>query len=195
MPENTRIAEDKNAVAGPIPDGDGGDARATPRRRPAVTPKKIATLAVSAALASPVALAVTSSVDQTPKAHASRISPWGTKAAKFALKQRGKPYVFGATGPKSYDCSGLVYTAYKHAGLKIPRQTTGQLKHLGHRVPLNKLRTGDLVFQNKGHVGIYYGKNKVVSAPHSGAKVHSQKDYPAKYAIRIGKKSAKNHRT
>lgn len=191
--EDHPTQEEKTNTTQAGPEVPGGDSVARARRRKMSAPKKVATLALSAALASPVALAVTSSVDHTPKAHATRISPWGTKAAKFALKQRGKPYVFGATGPKSYDCSGLVYTAYKHAGLTIPRTTGGQLKHLGHRVSLHKLRTGDLVFQNKGHVAIYYGKNKIVSAPHTGAKVHSQKMYPMKYAIRIGKVSAKNH--
>ncbi len=153
---------------------------------------KIAALAASAALVSPVALAVTSTV-HPDQAHASRISPWGTKAVKFALKQRGKPYKFGATGPGSYDCSGLVQTAYRHAGLKIPRTTGGQLHHLGHRVSLRKLHTGDLVFQSAGHVALYYGHNKIVEAPHTGARVHSARMYPMKYAVRIGPVSAWNH--
>lgn len=156
-----------------------------------MTLKRIAALAMSAALASPVALTVTSTVDQTPKAHASRISPWGTKAAKFALKQRGKPYVFGATGPGSYDCSGLIQAAYKHAGIKLPRQVHQQLR-AGHRVSLKHLHTGDLVFQNKGHVAIYYGNHKIVAAPHTGAKVHSSQMYAMKYAVRIGPVSAWN---
>jgi cell wall-associated NlpC family hydrolase len=93
-------------------------------------------------------------------------------AIKFALAQRGKPYVYGATGPGSYDCSGLTQAAYRAAGVKLGRTTYDQAKD---GVPVSKadLQPGDLVFFYSGlsHVGIYLGNGQIVHAPHTGAVV------------------------
>lgn len=93
-------------------------------------------------------------------------------AINFALAQRGKPYVYGATGPGSYDCSGLTQAAYRAAGIKLGRATFNQVTE---GVPVSKadLRPGDLVFFYSGvsHVGIYLGDGKIVHAPHTGAVV------------------------
>ncbi|MFG1808877.1 NlpC/P60 family protein [Streptomyces sp. NPDC049040] len=93
-------------------------------------------------------------------------------AISFALAQRGKPYVYGATGPGSYDCSGLTQAAYRAAGVKIGRTTYDQAKE---GVPVSKadLQPGDLVFFYSGlsHVGIYLGNGQIVHAPHTGAFV------------------------
>jgi cell wall-associated NlpC family hydrolase len=93
-------------------------------------------------------------------------------ALQFALAQQGKPYVSGATGPGSYDCSGLTQAAYHAAGISIGRTTWDQVKD-GTPVSQADLRPGDLVFFYSGisHVGIYLGNGKVVHAPHSGAVV------------------------
>lgn len=93
-------------------------------------------------------------------------------AIKFALAQRGKPYVYGATGPGSYDCSGLTQAAYKAAGVTIGRTTYDQAKD-GVAVSKADLQPGDLVFFYSGlsHVGIYLGNGQIVHAPHTGAFV------------------------
>ncbi|MEV6005430.1 NlpC/P60 family protein [Streptomyces sp. NPDC051976] len=94
------------------------------------------------------------------------------QAIAFALAQRGKPYERGATGPGSYDCSGLTQAAYHAAGIDIGRTTWDQIKD-GTRVSESDLRPGDLVFFYSGisHVAIYLGNGQIVHAPHTGAVV------------------------
>ncbi|MEU6463759.1 NlpC/P60 family protein [Streptomyces sp. NPDC046976] len=96
----------------------------------------------------------------------------GERALRFALKQVGKPYVWGAQGPSSYDCSGLTSSAWQHAGTPIPRTSQEQWRHLRH-VPLHQLRPGDLViyFPEATHVAIYAGDGKVVQAPRPGTRI------------------------
>ncbi|MGW3242453.1 NlpC/P60 family protein [Streptomyces sp. NPDC001070] len=96
----------------------------------------------------------------------------GNKALSFAYGQLGKPYVWGAEGPKAYDCSGLTSRAWEHAGTTIPRTSQEQWKRLPH-VPLNLLRPGDLVvyFPGATHVAIYIGNGMVIQAPRPGGVV------------------------
>ncbi|MEU0970443.1 NlpC/P60 family protein [Streptomyces sp. NPDC005917] len=96
----------------------------------------------------------------------------GDRAVRYAVRQLGKPYQWGAQGPKSYDCSGLTSQAWDHAGTPIPRTSQEQWAHLPH-VPLNRLRPGDLVvyFPEATHVALYLGDGKVVQAPRPGAKI------------------------
>lgn len=94
-------------------------------------------------------------------------------AVKFALAQVGKPYVWGASGPNSYDCSGLTWAAYKAAGLDIGRTTYNQLLKgvditLLARKDQRVMRPGDLIFPTMAHVLMYIGGGKVVEAPHTG---------------------------
>ena len=96
-------------------------------------------------------------------------------AVSFARAQLGKPYKFGATGPDAFDCSGLVYSAYRSAGLAIPRTTYTMLaskqgRHFTRRSGI-QLGVGDLVFPEPGHVGLYVGNGQVVEAPHTGTVV------------------------
>ncbi|MBR7837528.1 C40 family peptidase, partial [Actinospica durhamensis] len=104
-----------------------------------------------------------------------RASLRGEIALHFALAQRGKPYVYGGTGPWSYDCSGLTQRAWRAAGVAIPR-TTQQQARTGTRVPLGQIQRGDLVifYRDASHVGIYAGNGRVVVAPHRGATVTIQ---------------------
>lgn len=88
----------------------------------------------------------------------------------FALRQVGKPYVFAADGPDSYDCSGLAKAAYAAVGVSIPHQTGGIVK-LGRPVSRSDLAPGDLVFPSSGHVAIYVGGGNMVHAPHPGDHV------------------------
>ena len=93
------------------------------------------------------------------------------RAVAFAYNQLGKPYVYGATGPNGYDCSGLVQAAWAAAGVSIPRTTYAQWSALPH-VPLSALQPGDLVFFNaEGHVAIYVGGNMIIDAPTTGQSV------------------------
>ena len=86
----------------------------------------------------------------------------------FARAQLRKPYVWGATGPRSYDCSGLILAAYRSIGRKVPRTTFGQLARL--RTP-GRIERGDLVFGIPGHVAMYIGHGRVIHAPAPGRRV------------------------
>lgn len=96
----------------------------------------------------------------------------GGAALTYAAAQIGKPYVWGAEGPSSFDCSGLTSQAWAHAGRTIPRTSQEQWATLP-KVPLSQLRPGDLVvyFPKATHVGLYVGGGKVIQAPRPGAKV------------------------
>ncbi|MEE1772069.1 NlpC/P60 family protein [Streptomyces sp. JV185] len=100
------------------------------------------------------------------------------KVLAFARAQIGKPYVWGATGPASYDCSGLTQAAWKAAGVDIPRTTWDQVK-IGTRVATADLRPGDLVFfyDDISHVGIYKGDGMMIHAPKPGANVREESIY------------------
>ncbi|MEU5422164.1 C40 family peptidase [Streptomyces sp. NPDC001407] len=99
-------------------------------------------------------------------------SALGGKALEYAYQQIGKPYVWGAAGPESFDCSGLTSQAWAHAGDAIPRTSQEQWKSLP-RVPLDRIRPGDLViyFEGATHVAIYIGNGLVIQAPRPGATV------------------------
>jgi len=93
----------------------------------------------------------------------------------IAAAQVGTPYRYGGTSPRGFDCSGLVYYAYRKAGIPVPRTTLAQLRHARH-VPLNQLRPGDLVFfkldrRPVSHVGIYAGNGRFIHAPSNGKRV------------------------
>jgi cell wall-associated NlpC family hydrolase len=94
------------------------------------------------------------------------------KAVQFALAQVGKPYVWGAAGPSSYDCSGLTMAAYRSAGISLPHSAAQQYGY-GHHVSFSELRPGDLIFLYSpiGHVEMYIGDGLAVSAPTSGEDV------------------------
>lgn len=104
------------------------------------------------------------------------ISPVASRAVAFARGQLGKPYVFGAEGPNSFDCSGLTQAAWKAAGVSIPRTSQQQAASL-KRVPVADVQPGDLIIYtdgsgvDRGHVAIYTGDNKIIEAPRPGAVV------------------------
>lgn len=93
-------------------------------------------------------------------------------ALKFALSQLGKPYVWGAVGPDTYDCSGLMQTAYRTAGVTIPRVTYDQAL-IGTPVPRDQVRAGDLILYRAdlGHVAMAIDGTYAVHAPTSGETV------------------------
>lgn len=92
-------------------------------------------------------------------------------AVAVALQQVGKPYQWGAAGPGSFDCSGLVMYAYGAAGISLPHYTGAQWSDTT-QIPLADAQPGDLIFFNGlQHVGIYLGNGTMVDAPHTGADV------------------------
>ncbi len=91
-------------------------------------------------------------------------------AIAYARAQIGKWYQFGATGPDTFDCSGLTVKAYEAAGVKIGRTTYQQIFN-GRSVSKSELRPGDLVFPDPDHVSLYVGGGTVIEAPHTGAQV------------------------
>ncbi|WP_203624085.1 C40 family peptidase [Lacticaseibacillus sp. 866-1] len=119
------------------------------------------------------ASAATTIASATPAAH------YGSNMSGFvaaALAQRGKPYVWGAAGPSSFDCSGLVVYAAKLAGLgSLPHQAS-QLQQIGSPVSLSNLQPGDLLFWGAPayHVAIYIGGGTFVHAPNPGQTVTTQ---------------------
>ncbi|MER6347517.1 NlpC/P60 family protein [Streptomyces sp. NPDC001595] len=96
----------------------------------------------------------------------------GKQAVKYATAQIGKPYVWGAEGPESYDCSGLTSQAWASAGRGIPRTSQQQWQQL-ERVAVQDMRPGDLViyFDDASHVGMYVGDGTIVHAPRPGRTI------------------------
>jgi cell wall-associated NlpC family hydrolase len=92
------------------------------------------------------------------------------QAIAFARAQLGKPYQYAATGPGSFDCSGLTMAAWGSAGVSLPHYSGAQFDMLP-KVPLSAMQPGDLVFWGSGgsqHVGIYIGGGLMIHAPHTG---------------------------
>ena len=134
---------------------------------------------LSLALLTPLVagLAEVAGVTRTPAAEAAPGSS-AAVAVRFALAQLGKPYRWGADGPRSFDCSGLVQTSYRAAGVNLPRVSRQQYG-AGKLVSLKHLRAGDLLFYARGtadrrtiyHVGMYLGAGRMVEAPNRRAPV------------------------
>ncbi|WP_329337910.1 NlpC/P60 family protein [Streptomyces sp. NBC_01352] len=93
-------------------------------------------------------------------------------AVSYAYSKLGSPYVWGATGPDAFDCSGLMQAAYRSAGISLPRTTYAQID-TGTRVSRSELLPGDLVFFYSAisHVGMYIGNGQMVHAPNPSAPV------------------------
>ena len=90
----------------------------------------------------------------------------GGVAASFAQQQLGKPYVYAASGPDAYDCSGLTMAAWAAAGVGLPHNSEAQIGGFPN-VPMSALAAGDVVW-SPGHVGVYVGGGAVIHAPHTG---------------------------
>ena len=109
------------------------------------------------------------------KAYASgavKISGRAGIAIKYALKQIGDRYVFGAAGTITWDCSGLTMRAYQAAGVSMPHHSAAQAR-LGRKVSYSSAKPGDLLFYGQpiSHVAIYLGGDKMVHAPRPGSRV------------------------
>jgi cell wall-associated NlpC family hydrolase len=108
--------------------------------------------------------------------HDQRASGAAARAVQYAKTKLGLPYVWGAQGPRAYDCSGLVQDAYRHAGISLPR-TTYDLISVGTPVPRSQVREGDLVLSNFSapgrpeHVQLAVSPTMVIEAPTPGGHV------------------------
>lgn len=136
---------------------------------------------------------------KTGYVHSNRVklndSAFRDEVVSLAKKQVGKKYVWGATGPNSFDCSGLTQYLYKSCGKSIPR-VSGDQYSSSSKIKKSSLQKGDLVFfsgssgGSVGHVGIYIGNNKMVHAANSntGVVTTSMSDsYYVKHYIGAGR--------
>jgi murein DD-endopeptidase len=94
---------------------------------------------------------------------------------RIATTMLGAPYHYGGSSPRGFDCSGLVYYAFRKAGVRVPRTTSAQLRH-AQQVPLAEIIPGDLLFfrqrsRRVSHVGIYVGDGWFIHAPSRGKPV------------------------
>ncbi|MCW2749440.1 MAG: hypothetical protein JWR83_550 [Aeromicrobium sp.] len=133
----------------------------------------IAMSIVLAGLAGPIALSADASTRSDKVMH-------------WVAKEKGKPYKYGANGPKKFDCSGLVQYVYKKAGKKIGRTSGAQLK--GKHIKKSKKRKGDILIFMHGnyayHSAIYAGHGKMWEAQRSGTKVGKHKIWSSGYVVR-----------
>ncbi|MBL7491568.1 C40 family peptidase [Frankia sp. AgB1.9] len=110
----------------------------------------------------------------------------GSKAVYLASLQAGKPYVYGANGPDSFDCSSLVQYVYKQLGRNLPRTAEAQYEATLHVDSAHK-QVGDLIFFGSPgsiyHVGIYAGDGQMWAAPHSGDVVKLESIYSTTYYV------------
>ncbi|MFS2292017.1 MAG: NlpC/P60 family protein [Actinomadura sp.] len=110
------------------------------------------------------------------------------QALRAAMTKIGRPYVWGAAGPDSFDCSGLTMWAYKQVGINLPHYTGAQW-NAGTRVPQDQLQPGDLVFfySDLHHVGMYVGNGKMLHAPRTGdvVKIAPMAGRPYAGAVRV----------
>jgi peptidoglycan DL-endopeptidase CwlO len=106
-----------------------------------------------------------------PQRYTGPASTQAGKAVAFAYAQLGKPYQWGATGPGSYDCSGLAQAAWAAAGVTIPRVTYEQWAALPH-IATSAIQPGDLLYYDGvGHVAMYAGDGYIIDAPQTGMDV------------------------
>jgi len=110
----------------------------------------------------------------------------GAKAVYLASLQAGKPYVWGATGPNAFDCSGFVQYIYKHLSRYLPRTAQQQYNSTLH-VPQSAKQPGDLIFfgtpDNITHIGIYAGNGYMWAAPRTGDVVKFEPIYTSHYYV------------
>src|ERR671936_396640 len=101
-----------------------------------------------------------------------RVQKLARRVVSYARHQVGVAYSYGGSSPATgFDCSGLVYAAYRSIGLKVPRSSWDQLR-AGRAVGFARLRPGDLLFtEGGGHVQLVVSKSAAISAPQTGERV------------------------
>ena len=114
----------------------------------------------------------------------------GKAIAKSALSKQGCKYVWGASGPNEFDCSGLVWWACKENGIKFERTTAQVLSTMGQKITKEQLQAGDIItFKTDAryvsHVGIYIGNGKMVHAPNSRSVVRIDDIFNSTYWTKV----------
>jgi peptidoglycan DL-endopeptidase CwlO len=155
--------------------------RSRQRRQSAPAPVVVAPPAPA-----PVAVAPPAPVDPPTRTHGGA----GAVIA-FAQAQMGEPYVWGAEGPGSWDCSGLTMRAWEQAGVYLSHYTGAQWAETSH-VPVSQARPGDLVFYGVSgaashHVGLYIGGGQMIEAPHTGANVRVSSIWRSDLIMEVGR--------
>jgi cell wall-associated NlpC family hydrolase len=139
-------------------------------RRPLLVLVLLATIVVTWAQAALAAVDPPSGSSQTGRG--SRLQKLARRVVGYARHQFGVGYSWGGTSPQTgFDCSGLVFAAYRSIGWKIPRSSWDQLR-VGRPVRFARLRPGDLLFtEGGGHVQLVVSDHTAISAPHTGERV------------------------
>jgi cell wall-associated NlpC family hydrolase len=138
-------------------------------RRPLLVLVLLATIVLGWAQA---AFAAVQPPSRSSRGQASRLQRLARRVVAYARHQVGVAYSWGGTSPRTgFDCSGLVYAAYRSIGWKLPRSSWDQLR-VGRPVRFARLRPGDLLFtEGGGHVQLVVSKRTAISAPQTGERV------------------------
>lgn len=158
----------------------------------AAAARRVPAVAVQAAApgsSGSAARAMTVVASSPPAAASTTPVPAGAPTAvEVALAQQGDPYRWAASGPDSFDCSGLIMFAYKAAGVSLPHSSRA-LRGMTERISVDELQPGDLVFGGSPvhHVGMYIGNGQMVHAPHSGDVVRVASVYSTSKPVSFGR--------
>lgn len=121
-----------------------------------------------------------------PRTVATASPSFRQRAVQVASQQNGKPYVWGATGPNAFDCSGLIQYSFRVAGKSLPR-TSGEMFRATRRVSQSSKQVGDLIFMSYdgriGHVGVYAGNGKFWDSPRAGKTVSLRSIWSSSYYV------------
>ena len=112
---------------------------------------------------------------------------YGSRVIAVAAGYTGRPYVFGAAGPRAYDCSGFTQSVFRRFGINLPHKADAQQRY-GRSVSRSQARPGDLIFFRSGsyayHVGIYAGGGYMYDAPRPGRSIGRHKIWSQRYTVR-----------
>ncbi|WP_031483295.1 C40 family peptidase [Streptomyces bicolor] len=147
------------------------------------------TAAEKAAMAAEEERASRSSAERVDLGNAATGSGRAMAAFQAAQSKIGSPYVYGASGPSSFDCSGLTSWAFAQAGVSIPRTSQAQASYGTRIYSQSELKVGDLVifYGDLHHVGFYAGNGQILHAPRTGTVVRyeSINNMPFQFGVRI----------
>jgi cell wall-associated NlpC family hydrolase len=156
--------------------------RAARERAARIAAQKVAAALAARQAAAAAAAAALASQTAAPAPHVSG-SGGASVAVQWAYREIGKPYVWGAAGPDSFDCSGLTMYVWAKAGVYLDHYTGSQWNQGAH-VSRDQLQPGDLVFfgSDLHHVGLYIGNGNMIEAPYTGANVRISPAFRSDYA-------------